>query len=146
MGFHYSFQQIVNLKVSERTQAEWYLVESLGRLRSEEHSLHELQQLKAELGDKMIHASSEAVSISYLNLLQEYSDYLDQQILQKQKDVLEAKQVVAKKQEVLSNKMMDEKVWNKARDKAYREYVAVMQKREQNMLDEIATTRYLRMS
>lgn len=146
MGFHYSFQQIVNLKVSERTQAEWYLVESLGRLRSEEHSLQELQRLKIELGDKMIHVSSEAVSISYLNLLQEYSEYLDQQIMLKMRDVTQAQQVVAEKQENLSNKMKDEKVWNKARDKAYREYVMVMQKREQNMLDEIATTRYLRMS
>jgi flagellar protein FliJ len=40
--------------------------------------------------------------------------------------------------------MVDEKVWSKARDKAYQSYISLVQKKEQNTLDEIATNRFKR--
>ncbi|MEC0268507.1 flagellar export protein FliJ, partial [Paenibacillus anseongense] len=40
MQFRYSFQQIVDLKNNERTQAEWILSEAMGQLRNEETNLH----------------------------------------------------------------------------------------------------------
>lgn len=144
LAFKYAFQQIVSLKGSQRTQAEWHLVESLGRLRNEQHSLNDLYQLKIELGEMITNSTKECVSISHISLLQEYSEYLDVQITYKQQDVRAAERVVTEKQEILTEKMVDEKVWNKARDTAYQAYISLVQKKEQDSLDEIATNRFKR--
>lgn len=144
MAFNYAFQQIVNLKGSQKTQAEWHLVESLSKLRAEEHSLSDLMKLKTELGDMITNASFETVTISHILLLQEYSEYLDMQIANKQQDVHVAQRIVIQKQEVLTEKMVDEKVWTKAKDKAYQEFVSISLKNEQNVLDEMATNRFKR--
>jgi len=144
VAFQYSFQQIVNLKNSERTQAEWMLVESIGNLRREEHSLGELESLKVELGEIIAAVSAESVSVSRITMLYEYADHLDRQISLKHRDVEAAQRIVSEKRVTLSDRMLDEKVWTEAREKAYRSYMADVLKKEQDMLDEMATNRYLR--
>ncbi|TCZ80231.1 flagellar export protein FliJ [Paenibacillus albiflavus] len=144
MAFNYAFQQIVNLKSSQKTQAEWHLVDSIGRLRSEEHTLNDLYHLKIELSEMITNVVTETVSISHMVLLQEYSEHLDQQITNKRQDVQAAQQVVTEKQEILTERMVDEKVWSKAREKAFQNYTALLLHKEQNALDEMATNRFKR--
>lgn len=47
-----------------------------------------------------------------------------------------------KKQDQLSTKVLDEKVWLKAKDKAETQFQQSMILREQNELDEMATVRF----
>jgi len=145
MAFRYSFQQIVNLKNAERTQAEWVLVDSIGKLRHEEHSLSELHSLKVELGETITRVCEVAVSISQMTLLHSYNEHLDRQIEIKHRDVQTARRVVSEKRDRLSEKMVDEKVWTKAREQAYQVYNADMLRKEQITIDEMATNRYKRM-
>lgn len=144
MNFRYSFQQIVNLKNNERTQAEWILSEAMGQLRSEETSLHGLFEQKESLHNEMADVSSSSVPISKMMMMQSYLDHVDQQIARKHLDVQQAKHVVLKKQEHLSERMIDEKVWTKAREKAYNQFQTFVAKKEQLALDEMATNRYKR--
>jgi flagellar protein FliJ len=146
MKFRYSFQQIVDLKNNERTQAEWILSEAIGQLRSEETNLHGLFEAKEELHSKMTDAAGKAVTISEMLLLQNYMTHLDQQIMRKHQDVQSAQHVVDKKQAHLSERMMDEKVWTKAREKAYHQFQTFVAKKEQDALDEMATIRFKRLS
>jgi len=146
MKFQYSFQQIVDLKNNQRTQAEWVLSEALGKLRSEETSLQDLFEQKAELHEQIHQVSASAVTISQMLLLQNYMDHLDQQIIRKHEDIQMAQQVVEVKQEVLSERMKDEEVWNKAREKAFDQHRAFVAKKEQEALDEMATNRFRRLS
>lgn len=146
MRFRYSFQQIVDLKNNERTQAEWILSEAIGRLRTEESSLNTLQAQKSELHNQIAKASENRTTISQMLQMQHYMEHLDHQILRKHDEIQVAKHVVMKKQEHLSEKMLDEKVWNKAREKAYVQFKALTGKKEQEALDEMATNRYKRFS
>lgn len=146
MHFRYSFQQIVNLKNNERTQAEWVLSEAMGQLRDEETSLDGLFKLKENLQNEMSAVSSDSVSISKMLMMQTYMDHVDQQIARKHKDVQQAKHVVLRKQEHLSERMIDEKVWTKAREKAFNQFQSFVAKKEQDALDEMATNRFRRLS
>jgi flagellar FliJ protein len=146
MNFRYSFQQIVDLKNNERTQAEWILSEAMGQLRNEETSLHGLFEQKENLHNEMEHVSSTSVSISQMLMIQSYMNHVDQQIARKHKDVKHAQHVVLKKQEHLSERMIDEKVWTKAREKAYNQFQSFVAKKEQDTLDEMATNRFKRLS
>ncbi|MFC5448340.1 flagellar export protein FliJ [Paenibacillus aestuarii] len=146
MKFRYSFQQIVDLKNNERTQAEWVLSEAIGCLRNEETHLQNLFEEKTQIHNHMVDAAVNSTSISDVRLLQNYLNHLDQQISRKHQDIKNAKQVVDVKQEHLSQRMQDEKVWTKAREKAYQQFQAFVAKKEQESLDEMATNRFRRLS
>jgi flagellar FliJ protein len=146
MKFKYSFQQIVDLKNNERTQAEWILSEALDRLRTEETSLYDLSEKKLELSEQLAGVSESATTISQVLIYQNYLNHLNQQIVKKNVDVQSAQNVVIKKQEHLSEKVIDEKVWTKARERAYSQYKVESVRKEQDVLDEISTNRFKRLS
>lgn len=74
--------------------------------------------------------------------MQHYVQYLDSCIARKHTDIRRAHQEVQHKQDHLSTKVLDEKVWLKARDKAKTIFQQDMILREQNELDEMATVRF----
>jgi flagellar FliJ protein len=145
MRFRYAFQKIVDLKNNERTQAEWVLSEAIGHLRAEEETLAHLQTAKTQMQEQMISVSAGKATISQLMLLQHYVDHIGQQIEEKNKHVEEAQKLVLNKREHLAGKMLEEKVWTKAKEKAYQRFTAKLLNKEQQELDEIATNRFARM-
>src|SRR5690554_713572 len=146
MKFRYPFQKVVDLKNNERTQAEWMLSEALGKLQKEENSLQELHAKKDVLGKNLSQASSNSAKIFELQVFQEYLSYVDLQIQTKHKDIQKAQHQVTDKKDDLSDKMLDEKVWTKSKEKAYSQYMALTLKKEQEQLDELATMRYISVS
>lgn len=146
MRFRYAFQKIVDLKTNEKTQAEWMLSDAIGKLKEEEHSLNELVLAKQEQQRQLSDASANKMTISELMVMQHYIDHFDQRILDKSRDLEQAKTVVSIKQEDLNGKMLQEKVWSKAKERAYQQFSAKMLKQEQGQLDEMATNRFQRLS
>ncbi|WP_438446894.1 flagellar export protein FliJ [Gorillibacterium sp. sgz5001074] len=144
MRFRYSFQKIVDLKTNEKTQAEWILSGAVVKLREEESSLTSLFSEKDEIRERMHVTAEDRTTASELMSYQSYLNHLDDRIKRKAADVRHAEVNVVEKREVLSSKMVEEKVWNQARDKAFRQYQALMLKKEQEMLDELASNRYKR--
>jgi flagellar FliJ protein len=141
MRFHYPLEKIVDLKSNEKVQAEWTLSNAVSRLAAEEGSLQQLMSQKDSLLAIASQDSKNPVNVSHLQLTQKYLDYLDHQILQKNKDVRAAQRNVSDKQENLTAKMQNEKVWLGAKEKAYAEHLSNKLKREQQELDEIAAVR-----
>jgi flagellar FliJ protein len=141
--FRYAYQKIADLKTSEKTQAEWLLSSAVGKLHTEEDSLNRLYQERFSWGERLQSASANAVSLSELVLMQGYVEHLDICITRKQNDVKAAQQEVDNGRTVLSDKMKDEKVWQKSKEHAFNRFRAVMQVKEQNELDDIATTRFM---
>ncbi|WP_248926373.1 flagellar export protein FliJ [Paenibacillus hamazuiensis] len=145
MRFQYAFQKIVDLKNNERTQAEWVLSQAIGQLNSEKESLASLHSAKEEMQQELFAVTAGKTTISQLKLLQHYVDHIDQQIVLKNEHVEQAQKVVLTKQEHLTDKMVEEKVWNKAKEKAFRNFTEKLMKQEQQALDEMATNRFQRM-
>ncbi|MDQ0193491.1 flagellar export protein FliJ [Paenibacillus wynnii] len=142
MKFHYPFQKVVDLKGNEKTQAEWILSTALGELQAQEKSLNELMVQRSEVIRSLQSSVEQKTSMIKIRELQDYVDYLDKCIVRKHSEIFNAHQEVQHKQDQLSTKVLDEKVWLKAKDKAQVLFQHSMNLREQNELDEIATVRF----
>lgn len=142
-SFRYSFQKVVDLKSSEKTQAEWTLSSAIGALAEEELSLELLRAKQREWEGKLHEATRIAVPLSELQVIQHYLDHLVACITSKLKDVLHAQKAVEQSRLKLSDKMKDEKVWLKAKDHARDRFQHAMQIKEQNELDELASVRFM---
>jgi flagellar FliJ protein len=142
MSFRFSLQKIVDLKGNQKTQAEWLLSEALGILRDEQLSLTELHDEQKVQQERLQAAAEQPTPIVQLQLLQDYSLHLERLIERKLADVSSAQQRVNGKQQLLMERSLDEKVWMKAREKAYLAHTALELKKEQDMLDEITSARF----
>jgi flagellar FliJ protein len=142
MKFRYAYQKVLDLKSNEKTQAEWMFSAAVGHLHSEQQSLEQLYTEKKNTAIKIQAEMENCSSIQSLNELQYYVDFLDQCISTKLQDVFRAEQVVENKKIILNDKMLDEKVWMKSKEKAQGRFQQEMLLREQNELDEMATVRF----
>lgn len=142
MRFNYSFQKVVDLKGNEKTQAEWVLSTALGELQAHEQCLNDLMVQRSEVLISLQSSAEQKTSMTKIRELQDYVDYLDVCIARKHSDIIYSNQEVQHKQNQLSTKVLDEKVWLKAKDKAQDLFQQSMNLREQNELDEIATVRF----
>lgn len=141
MRFRYPLQKIVDLKGSEKSMAEWEYAASLGRLRSEEEQLDQLRQERGAYEQELTERSAKPTALAELHLLQDYISFLDDRIRQQRQGVRAAEEHVQQRQVFLTDKMMDEKVWQNARSKSLQKYRQEALIREQNELDEIALRR-----
>ncbi|WP_152392471.1 flagellar export protein FliJ [Paenibacillus guangzhouensis] len=139
--FHYPFQKVVDLKESEKTQAEWVLSASIGKLQQVTSVLHQLESEK-ENALESIQEATVACCVSSLQSMQTYLSRIEQSIRNQLKDVQVAKTDVERNQLHLTDKMKDEQVWQQARERAKERFRYEMQLREQNELDEMATVRF----
>lgn len=141
--FRYAYQKVVDLKSSEKTQAEWLLSAALGILHSEESILQKLYEERAEWCQRLQDASQTAVPLSEILVMQQYVDHMDVCIMRKLTDIKKAQREVDERRAFLSDKMKDEKVWLKSKERALDRFRAVVQLKEQNELDELATVRFI---
>lgn len=141
MRFNYSFQKIVDLKSNEKTQAEWVLSGAIGRLREEEESLTTLFSEKSHVESELCSAARQTTA-SELMSYQYYLEHLNHRIQHKTADVRHAEKNVVEKRSILSSKMVEEKVWDQARYRAYMLHQYMELKKEQDVLDEMATMRF----
>ncbi|ETT52299.1 flagellar export protein FliJ [Paenibacillus amylolyticus] len=142
MKFRYHFQKVVDLKSNEKTQAEWMLSTAIGKLQTEEDHLIQLLNDRSNLIGIIQSATENTASVNSLQEMQRYVHHLDECISRKNSDVKHAQVNVQRNQTFLNGKMVDEKVWLGARDKAKIKFQQEMLLREQNDLDEMATVRF----
>jgi flagellar FliJ protein len=146
MRFRYHFQKIVDLKSNEKTQAEWLLSSAVGKLEDEETSLSSLNGERDELQRSVSEAAALRTSVSTIMMYQTYMTHIESQISRKQAEVEAAQAQVADRKTHLTAKMVEEKVWMSAKEKAKATFTAASLKKEQEELDEIAVTRHKRLS
>ncbi|WP_308639246.1 flagellar export protein FliJ [Paenibacillus silvisoli] len=141
--FQYTYQKIFDLKQSEKSQAEWQLSVVVGELQNVEKSLLTLREERVSWSDRLLQAANQAVTLSELRVMQEYIGYLDEAIKRKLVDVRKAETAVEVKRAELSDRMRDEKVWQKSKENAFQRFQAEMMAKEQSELDELATSRFM---
>ncbi|MCM3699142.1 flagellar export protein FliJ [Paenibacillus macerans] len=142
MKFRYVYQKVLDLKSNEKTQAEWMLSAAVGELQSEQRSLEQLFEEQARTASAIQCEMENSASMQKLQELQRYMEYIEQSITRKLGDVKRAELNVEHKKAILNGKLLDEKVWMKAKEKAKEKFQHEMLLREQNELDEMATVRF----
>jgi flagellar protein FliJ len=141
MSFRYPLQKIVDLKGSQKSMAEWEYAASLGKLRQEEERLEDLHLERKEMGQALQETSEKPTTMARLTMLQSYIDILDERIRLQNEGVRSAEVQVRIRQGHLTDKMVDEKVWVNAKDRAFERFRSERLAKEQNELDEIAIVR-----
>lgn len=141
-AFQYSFQKVLDLKSNTKRQSEWFLAQAVGNLQSAEQSLYALQQERQTAADRLHDLVEQCTSAQELQRMQQYQEYLEEQILVAVSKVRSAQQDVKLQQNELEKKMIDEKVWIKAKEKAEGIYKQGLAVAEQYEMDEMATVRY----
>ncbi|WP_373229593.1 flagellar export protein FliJ [Cohnella sp.] len=134
-------QKIVDLKGSQKSMAEWEYAASLGKLRREEERLEALFQERKGVERELQETSMRPTPLTRLVTLQQYIDILEERIQSQNEGVRSAEIQVKKCQGMLTDKMVDEKVWLNARDRALERFRNERLAKEQNELDEIAIVR-----
>src|SRR5690606_39213470 len=114
-AFKYSFQKIVDLKESEKTQAEWLLSDAIAELHDEQDQLRILQLQEQEWERKLQEAVSDASPLVDVITINQYIEYYSSKIKRKLKDIKLAEHKVELCRTELSTKMKEEKVWHKAK-------------------------------
>jgi flagellar FliJ protein len=141
MSFRYPLQKIVDLKGSQKSMAEWEYAASLGKLRQEEERLENLHLERKEMGQALQETSEKPTTMARLTMLQSYIDILEDRIRLQNEGVRSAEVQVRIRQGHLTDKMVDEKVWVNAKDRAFERFRSERLAKEQNELDEIAIVR-----
>jgi len=141
MAFRYALQKIVDLKGSEKSMAEWQYAASLGRLRSEEDRLRKLHEEREGLEEELLSTSKRPTPLTELLVTQRYIQVVDERIRKQHEGVRSAEDQVHARQRQLKDKMVDEKVWLNARERALERFRSDRLAKEQNELDEIAIVR-----
>lgn len=141
MSYRYPLQKIVDLKGSQKSMAEWEYAASLGKLRSEEERLEDLFQELKKVEQALQETYTRPTPLSRLVTLQQYIDIVVERIQLQSDGVRSAEAQVRKYQMLLTDKMVDEKVWLNARDRALERFRNERLAKEQNELDEIAIVR-----
>jgi len=141
--FRYPYQKIVDLKSSEKTQAEWLLAAAIGKLEQEERTLARLQEELAAWLDRLQTEAESGASLAELQIMQSYVEYLNSAIRKQQENVDRALAEKERRREALADRMIDEKVWLKAKERAFQHFRLEQQRAEQNELDEIASVRFV---
>lgn len=142
-SFKYTFQKIVDLKGSEKTQAEWLLSDALAELRVEQDLLKQYLEQQKEWEHKLAQSVLEATPLSEVLVINQYIEYCAENIKIKRKDILRAEQKVERQRQELASKMKEEKVWHKAKEHAFDKFRYTIQLKEQNELDEMASIRFM---
>jgi flagellar FliJ protein len=141
MRFVYPFQQIVDLKTNEKKQAESELSEAINNLNVVELEMNELKKTQWHQKQDLHELASEGVSVAHLLQKQQYIDFLEDRIQQSLKRMSLAEQAVEDTRKMLTDRMVDEKVWLQTKEKAKVAFQTSMLQIEQNQLDEMATMR-----
>ncbi|WP_059053548.1 flagellar export protein FliJ [Paenibacillus senegalimassiliensis] len=142
MRFRYVYQKVVDLKSNEKTQAEWMLSAAVGQLQSEQRSLEQLLEEQEQTAAVLQYEMANRAPMVKLQELQRYMEYMEQAIERKLGDIRRAEINVEQKKTILNGKLLDEKVWLKAKEKAKDKFQHELLLREQNELDEMATVRF----
>jgi flagellar FliJ protein len=141
MAFRFSLQRVLDLKSNQKSQAEWMLARALARKQEEEQMLDRLELERRKLRERLDHSAQMPIPAGELAELGRYIDHLDGMINRKRADVDRARKAVDDSRQHLLDRSIDEKVWLKAREKAFERYRAFVLKKEQSDIDEMASMR-----
>ncbi len=142
MAFQYSLQKIVDLKIREKSLAEWNLSKAISLLVKGETALDKLMREKERIQKQLANPSGE-ISVFELQQLENCLLAVEEKIKEQQKEVMSAQTQVDQEKHELKLKMIDEKLWSQAREKAYVRYIKEEMRKEQHIMDDLALSRYV---
>jgi len=141
MKFIYTFQKVLDVKTNEKKQAESELSQSIAMMAEAERKLADLLYLKAQAQEQLSELAVAKGTAAEMMEIQQYIDFLDLQLRRARRNVAAAEQQVSERRQQLTVRTVEEKVWVKAKEKAFAEYRLEADRRAQAETDEMALMR-----
>ncbi|RKD24201.1 flagellar export protein FliJ [Ammoniphilus oxalaticus] len=143
MTFIFPLQKVLDVKEKEKQQAQQELGFSLKKQLDIEENMNALAQRRASLESRMLQVNQGFRACELLDQ-QRYLTFLDEKMDRLQNNLRQTVKEVEIKQTVLSEKSVDEKVWQNWKQELRERHQQAVRKQEQDELDEIATIRFFR--
>ena len=143
MSYRFPLQKVLDYKEKEKQQAQQELGSSLQKKQVVEQGIQQLFEKREQVEDRLF-AVNKGYKISELHQHHHYMNALNQQIMSMQGQLRRAQKDVERKQSTLMEKARDEKVWQEWKIRLIEQERQEQQKKEQEMLDEMASIRYFR--
>lgn len=144
--FHYPFQKILELKEKEKESAQKEMAKAIQRQEKIELRLADLHDLYIAAQEQFAFKQEQGTVIVELRRIEDYVEHLRRCLRLEQEDCSFAKKNVDKKQEVLHDKLKEEKTWFVLKERQELEFINRSKLQEQKQLDEVANNRYYRLS
>lgn len=144
--FHYPFQKILELKEKEKESAQKEMAKAIQRQEKIELRLADLHDLYIAAQEQFAFKQEQGTVIVELRRIEDYVEHLRRCLRLEQEDCSFAKKNVDKKQEVLHDKLKEEKTWFVLKERQELEFINRSKLQEQKQLDEVASNRYYRLS
>lgn len=141
MKFIYSFQKVLDVKTIEKKQAESMLAEAVGAAAAAERELSEWMVAKHRMQQQLSEDTQRGRPMAGLIEGQQYVEFIDARIQAAKRSLHQAEKRASELRDALVDRTVDEKVWLKAKDKAFDAFRAKVERTAQHELDEIATMR-----
>lgn len=141
MKFTFKLQKVLDLKTNEKKQAEHVLSQSIGEMVNAEREYAEIAKEKLRVQQELAEQVGGTLRAAEMIALQQYIDFLDERLSAAKRKITAAERRVEEHRALLTERTVEEKVWLKAKEKAYEMYRTEAMKQEQSETDEMALMR-----
>lgn len=140
--FNYSFQRILDIKEKEKETAQLQMAKAIQRQERTEIKLNQVFTELEEEEQRLYGKQQQGVSITELRFRENYVDYLRKKASVEKEALIVANKNVDIKQDLLQDKLKEEKIWSIHKEKKVLEFLDGLKKEEQIHLDELSSQRY----
>lgn len=136
--FQYPYQRILELKTKDKEQSQSHLAKALQKQERIENRILSIHESIEKITRNIEGIQRTKVKINDLITLHEYRDNLEKRLYEEKREMHYATLQVDKRQQELTEKVKEEKVWDKHKHNALEDYISEERRQENIRLDEIA--------
>ncbi|HEX6922454.1 MAG TPA: flagellar export protein FliJ [Bacillales bacterium] len=143
MAFQFTLEKVLTVKENEKNVVEVEYRDAYRDFEKIANVLYEFLKQKELIEQRQSEEMAKGASIEYVKRLQTNMELLQQRIDQYQQFYQDARLNAEKKKELLMERSIDVKRYEKLRDIQYDEFLKGMKAEERSTLDEISTIRHM---
>lgn len=143
MGYQYKFEKILTIKEKEKNDALATYNEAQKKFQQMAEKLYKLLKKKEELIDFQQYKLSTGLSVQEIRHNQLFMGNLEKVIAQCQQDVIKARQHMNLQQDILKEKNIEVKKYEKIKEKDFEKFLDVIKLAESKQMDEISIQQFL---
>lgn len=143
MIYQYKFEKILTIKEKEKSDARAKYNEAQKTFEQVAEKLYNLLKKKEELIEFQQFKLSTGLSVQDIRHNQLFMDNLEKVIEQCQKDVIQARHKMNLQQDILKEKNIEVKKYEKIKEKDFQKFLDALKTAENKLMDEISIQQFL---
>lgn len=143
MHYQYKFAKILTIKEKEKNDSESKYTEAVKEFESEAEHLYQMLKKKEELLDAQSEQLKQGLSVQQVRHNQHFLENHEKMIAHYQKRVVETRSKMQFYHQLLIEKNVEVKKYEKIKEKDFQRYFNTMKYEENRQMDEISIQQYM---